>query len=156
MQLLSLFIIVHLIIISNSNVTFTLSILTFIKTHSHHFCHIIVESIAKPSVFYFRHWGGPGCGSWAGRCCSSSVSCAGRHSCLPFVTWVWPTKRPKQRLTIESQREWEVEEKGRVSVLVVAAYYPQLSPVSWISQHKMTLTMSLVSSSPGGGTFRQK
>lgn len=124
----SLFIIGHLIIIRNSYVTFTLTILTFIKIHSHHFCHIIVESIAKPSVFYFRHWGGPGCGSWAGRCCSSSVSCAGRHSCLPFVTWVWPTKRPKQRLTNESQREGEVEKRWRRKDVFLSSLWQLIIP----------------------------
>lgn len=55
-------------------------------------------------VSYFHRWGGPGCGSWAGRCCSSSVSCAGRHSCPPFVTWVWPVKGPKQTITNGSER----------------------------------------------------
>lgn len=50
----------------------------------------------------------------------------------------------------------KVEGKGRVSVLVGVAHYPQLPPLSSISQHIMALTMSFVSSSPGGGTFRQK
>lgn len=155
MHLFSLFNIGHLILISNSYIINTLT-----KIHNHHFCPIILESIPKTNVFYFRHWGGPGCGSWAGRCCSSSVSCAERHSCLPFVAWVWPTKQTKTKdhkwLTKRVRGGEKVEEKGRVSVLVVAAYYPQLPPLSWISQHNMTLTMSFVSSSPGGGTFRQK
>lgn len=65
---------------------------------------------------YFHHSGGPGCGSWAGRCCSSSVCCAERHSCLLFVTWVWPKDQTNNPFYIP----WNiVKDSGEVEKILV-------------------------------------
>lgn len=81
-----------------SSIGYTLSLSLEKHLNAEIYAGNILFFCCKTNVVYFHHWGGPGCGSWAGRCCSSSVSCAKRHSCLPFVTWVWPKDQNKQSL----------------------------------------------------------